>query len=161
MITWIFCMGCFRAFEITLPISDLEDLRTSNYDVFKYKMEIEQQAKSSTKPSRSECPYENCTDSLASWCYWVAYRNYIINSTICNASEWPEIPILGTIYDPQSVEDKDTMYEEDSFEEGASLSFGKFFRMFIVKGGSFYDDQLQIKSALQVRQEIRSMLKGI
>ena len=79
----------------------------------------------------------------------------------CNASEWPEIPILGTIYDPQSVEDKDTMYEEDSFEEGASLSFGKFFRMFIVKGGSFYDDQLQIKSALQVRQEIRSMLKGI
>ena len=59
------------------------------------------------------------------------------------------------------MEDKDTMYEEDSFEEGASLSFGKFFRMFIVKGGSFYDDQLQIKSALQVRQEIRSMLKGI
>ncbi len=160
MIVWLFCMGCFRAFQVTLPITNEEDLRKSGYDVFKYKTEIETKVPISLKSNRAECPYEDCSDSLASWCYWIAYRNYIVNSTISDLSSWPETPEPTKKYDPLSVEDKDTMYDEDSFEEGSSLSFGKFFRMFVVKGGSFYDDQLQVKSALQIRQEIRRMLKG-
>ena len=154
-------MGCFRAFEVSLPISDLDDLAGSNYDVFKYKMEIEAQLQPSTRPNRSECPYDDCTDSLISWCYWVAYRNYIIHSTKCSIADWPETPNIHTIYNPQSVEDSDTMYDDDDdFEEGSSLSFGKFFRLYVTKGGNFYDADGNIKSALRVRQEIRSMLRG-
>ena len=160
MKVWIFCMGCCRAFKIVLPISDINELQETKYDLFRYKSHIEDQVQSPTKPNRTECPYNDCTDSLESWCYWIAYRNYITSSTICDVSEWPDVPSKDHIYDPQSVEDKDTMYDEDSFEEGSSLSFGKFFRMFIVKGGNFYDDQFQVKSALQIRQEIRHMLKG-
>jgi hypothetical protein len=164
MQVWIFCFGCSRAFASELPITNLCEVVNPKNNLFLFKPLLEKQfglPNIRTGSIATSCYYENCKESIIAWGYWEPYKNYILHSTKSNPADWPDIPLLEVTYEPTSVEDNDTFYEDSTFEDESILSFGKFFRMFIVNGGSFYNCDGTIKSAIDIRLEIRNMLKGI